>query len=319
MSLFSMAFAGGGLILLGSWESLTSTSKTQRFSTITLISASFLSLLFIFDSLLSIFDSFSSHDKMGPTLQLQVLAISSLFLLFSILGIFNNFSKTLIFPYPLINLILLFAFIEEFLLFHLQFKDVDGVENRYYDLMMVPILVCVISTIVELKDSSFESIESIRAKGGVNFAKLGRGLGLILQGTWFVQMGFSFFSDLIANNCHLHRKSRGNFTIQCQSHMDLHRGGAIAVLLFNCHLALLVAVVCGVYSIVGKRFVVEGDYRSYRPIGGEMQTVENEGKFTLDSDSDEGGVNEIDQVDGNVGSRRGNGSVELVVNGHGVH
>ncbi|KAK9734000.1 hypothetical protein RND81_04G107200 [Saponaria officinalis] len=316
MALFSMAFAGGALILLGSWESLTSTSKTHRFSTITLISAAFLSLLFIFDSLLSIFDSFSSNDKLGSTLQLQVLAISSLFLLFSVLGLFNSFSKTLILPHPLINLILLFAFVEEFLLFHLQFKDVDGVENRYYDLMLVPILVCVISTIVELKDSTFESKGEV---GSVNFAKLGRGLGLILQGSWFVQMGFSFFSNLIANNCQLIKKSRGNYTIQCQNHMDLHRGGAIAVLLFNCHLALLVAVICGVYSCVGRRVLAEGGYRSYRPIGGEMQRVGNEGKFTLDSDSDEGGVNEISQEEGNGRQSRGSASVELVVNGHSAH
>ncbi|KAL9235609.1 hypothetical protein vseg_010354 [Gypsophila vaccaria] len=318
MGLFTMSFAGGALILLGSWESLTICSISNRFSTISLVSSAVLSLLFVIDSLVSVFDAIASNDALGSTLQLQVLAIASLFLLFSILGSFNSFSKkALIFPHPLITLMLLFGFVEELLLFHLQFKDVDGVENRYYDLMRVPILVCLVSTVVELKESCFESNGEV---GRVNYAKLGRGLGLVLQGTWFVQMGFSFFSDLIANNCHLVRKSRGNYTIQCDSHMDLHRGGAIAVLLFNCHLAFLVAVVCGVYSCVGRRGVVgEGGYRSYRPIGGEMQGVGEVGKFTLDSDDEEGGVNEISVVDENERPSRAGGSVELVVNGHGSH
>ncbi|XP_021720001.1 transmembrane protein 45B-like [Chenopodium quinoa] len=315
MGLFSMAFAGGSFILLGAWESLSSSSQPpqqppnnhRRFSTITLISAASLSLLFIINSLLSFFDAISSSDKIGSTLQLQVLAISSLFFMFSLLGLLNFFSKSLNFPFPLLNLILLFAFLEEFLLFHLHLKDSDGIENRYYDLMLVPIAICVFSTMIEL----------VSPNSGI--PKLGRGLGLILKGTWFVQIGFSFFSDLIANNCALHYKSRGNYTINCNGHMDTHRGGAIAVLLFNCHLAFLVTVICGVYSCFGRRFAAEGNYSSYRPLGVEVLRVENQGTFTLDSDSDDGGNDVVKQEDGSAGLRRENGAVELGVNGHGSH
>ncbi|KAL2933103.1 Transmembrane protein 45B [Bienertia sinuspersici] len=198
--------------------------------------------------------------------------------------------------------------VKEFLLFHLHLKDSDGIENRYYDLTLVPVLICAVTTLIEL----------ISPDSGI--PKLGRGLGLILKGTWFVQMGFSFYTDLIAHNCVLHPKSRGNFTIKCMGHMDTHRGGAIAVLLFNCHLAFLVAVICGVFSIVGKRFVSEGNYSNYRPLGAPNQRVENQGKYTLDSDSDEGGIDEIKQEEGVAGLGRENGALELgvkSVNGYG--
>ncbi|KNA16964.1 hypothetical protein SOVF_084410 [Spinacia oleracea] len=307
MGLFSMTFAGGSLILIGAWESLSSSSSPppppnnhRRFSTITLISAASLSLLFIIDSLLSFFNATSSNDKVGSAVQLQVLAISSLFFMFSLLGSLN-------FPYPLLNLILLFAFLEEFLLFHLHLKDSDGIENRYYDLMLVPIAICAFSTMIEL----------ISPDSGT--PKLGRGLGLILQGTWFVQMGFSFFTDLIANNCNLHIKSRGNYTINCKGHMDTHRGGAIAVLMFNCHLAFLVALFCGVFSVFGRRFVAQGDHLKYRPLGAELRRMENQGRFTLDSDSDDGVIDVVKQGDCSSGLRGENGAVELGVNGHGSH
>lgn len=227
--------------------------------------------------------------------------------MFSLLGLLNFFSKSYSFPYPLLNLILLFAFFEEFLLFHLHLKDSTGIENRYYDLMLVPISICVISTLIEL----------ISPDSGI--PKLGRGLGLILKGTWFVQMGFSFFTDWIAHDCDLGYKSRGNYTIKCKGHMDSHRGGAIAVLLFNCHLAFLVALICGVFSVFGRNFVGEGNYSNYRSLGAEMQRMENQGRFTLDSDSDDGGIAEIKQEEGDAGLRPENGALEVGINGHGSH
>lgn len=216
----------------------------------------------------------------------------------------NNLSKSVSFPYPLINLVLLFGFVEEFLLFYLHLKDINGIENRYFSLMLVPISICLFSTMIELKCP-----ES-------NVPRLGRGVGLILQGTWFVQMGLSFYTDLIAHNCTLNLKSRGNYTIKCKGHMDSHRGGAIAVLLFNCHLALLVAVITGVYSVYGRKFVDVGEHRNYRP----LERVDNQSQFTLDSDSDGGGIDEIKQEEGGAnGLRRGNGGIELAVNGFGSH
>lgn len=327
MGLFSFAIAGGSLILIGAWESLSSSAslplglpktlvtsslpphRTPRFSTVTLISTAFLSLLFIFDAFLSFIDAVGSKDKMGSTLQLQVIAVSALFFLFSFLGLLSNLSKSLSFPFLLLDLILFFGLIEEFLLYYFHLKDPKGIENRYYSLMLVPVSICIISTMIELKNPNS------------NVPRLARGLGLILQGTWFIQMGLSFFTGFIAHNCILHHKSRGNYTIKCNGHMDSHRGGAIAVLFFNCYLALLVALISGVYSVVGRMYMDVDDCRSYRPLGRDVQVVESRGKFTLDSDSEDGGIDEIKQEEGTVGVLRGvNGAIELAVNGHvGVH
>lgn len=169
---------------------------------------------------------------------------------------------------------------EEFILFYLQKKDPSGIENRYFDLLLVPIAVCVFSTMLELKRS-----ES-------NFPRLGRAVGLILQGMWFVQMGVSFFSDWMAHGCSLHEKSRGNYTVRCKGHPEYHRGRAIATLQFNCHLALLVALIVGVYAIICKKHGVRKESMCYRPIGTEMLHLDSHAQFSLDSDDDDGGDNE---------------------------
>lgn len=192
-------------------------------------------------------------------------------------------------PRSLLNLLCLFAFVEEFILFYLRKKDLSGIENRYFDLLLVPVGVCVFATLIELKDS-----ES-------SFPRLGRGVGLILQGMWFVQMGVVFFSDLMTHGCSLHSKSRGNFTVRCKGHDEYHRGRAIATLQFNCHLALLVALVVGVYAVICKKHGIRNESMRYRPIGAEMQPLDGHAQFTLDDDDDvgednEGGVKE----EGNV-------------------
>ncbi|KAK3010598.1 hypothetical protein RJ639_010774 [Escallonia herrerae] len=162
------------------------------------------------------------------------------------------------------------------MLFYIQKKDTIGIENRYFDLMLVPITVCVVSTVLELK--------TLRS----DYARLGRGVGLILQGMWLIQMGFSFYSDLIVHGCYLSEKSRGNFTVKCKGHPEYHRGRAIATLQFNCHLALLVALLAAVYSIVCKKHgVSRGELTRYRPIGAEMQQLDGQAQFTLDSDDDD--------------------------------
>lgn len=239
-------------------------------------------------------------------LQLQVLSIALLFLLYSAIGLSNNKQSSYVWPGSVLDLVLLLAFVEEFMLYYLQRKDTSGIENRYFDLLCVPIAICVVSTMLEL-----------RSKRSI-YSKLGRGIGLILQGTWFVQMGFSFYTNLIVHGCSLHEKSRGNYTIKCKGHPEYHRGRAIATLQFNCHLAMAVVLVVGMLSIMGKRNgvgVSEYGLR-YRPLGAEMQQMDNNvGNFTLDSDDDLD--DEIKEED-DLGKEKA-AIVELGVNGQGSH
>lgn len=227
---------------------------------------------------------------MGFALQLEVIAIAFLFLLYSGLGILSNTKESFRFSPKLLNVICVFAFVEEFLLFYTQNKDPDGVENRYYDLILVPVAVCLLSTILEL--SSSKSM----------YPRLGRGIGLVLQGMWILQMGFSFFSNLIAHGCTLNERSRGNFTIRCKGHPEFHRGRAIATLQFNCHLALLVIVSVGLYSFFCKIYGIKREFMLYKPLGvgdgGEIQ-MDNHAMFTLHSDDedDEDRIKEVKSVE----------------------
>ncbi|OWM70699.1 hypothetical protein CDL15_Pgr014372 [Punica granatum] len=274
--------------------------------------ASVLSSLFILDSLISFFAALNSHDGVGFALQLQSCAVSALFLLYSVLGLSTYWAKSFPLPSKLLNSILLFAFAEEFLLFYLQRKDASGIENRYFDLMLVPITACTFSTILELK--------SPKAK---IFARLGRGVGLILQGTWFLQMGVSFFTDFVAHGCSLHEKSRGNYTIRCKGHPEYHRARAIATLQFNCHLALLVALTAGAYSIYAQRHGIRREDLRYRPLGEDVRDFGGNAQFTLVSDEDDvdsDGIREEESVGKNKdGGAGAGGAVEMSVNGHGSH
>ncbi|KAG6773927.1 hypothetical protein POTOM_021271 [Populus tomentosa] len=324
MGLFSMTLAGSGFILIGAWESLTSSTASQNWNSVSnpssplkqtpksatqrnsnsssssayYITVSIFSLLFIVNSLISFFNAVNSRDQVGSALQLQILAVAALFLLYSVLGLLSIFSSFVRFPSSILNLIVLFAFVEEFLLFYMQRKDPSGIENRYFDLMLVPILICVVSTTLELK-SPWKSND---------YPRLARGVGLILQGMWIVQMGLSFYTNLIVHGCSLHEKSRGNYTIKCKGHPEYHRARGIATLQFNCHLALLVISAMSVYSVMAKNNGARCD--SYKPLGAEMQQMENHGLFTLDSDDDE--IREEEDVTMKKGA-------VVAVNGFGSH
>lgn len=295
--LFTYAIGGGGLFLIGASESIISTSETlEQISHMSSLSSttppssttrsksssfitsliffaiSLVSFLFILNSLISITDGIKSNDQTGVVLQLEVISISALFFLFSVLGILTNLRNSFQFPSSILNILCLFGFVEEFFLFYIRKKDPDGIENRYYDLLLVPICICIVSTLLELRTPKS------------NYSRLGRGVGLILQGMWFVQMGFSFYSNSITDGCFMREKSRGNFTIRCKGHPEFHRARAIATLQFNCHLALLVCLVAGVYSLLSKKHGVSNESMQYKPL--EMLHLDH-AQFTLDSEDDE--------------------------------
>ncbi|XP_071694662.1 uncharacterized protein [Rutidosis leptorrhynchoides] len=324
--LFTYMIGGTGLFLIGASESIVSTSQTLKqissppltssqsqsqskpnpafITSLIYFTISLISFLFISNSLISLTDALKSHDQTGVVLQLEVISISALFFLFSILGILTNLNNSFQIPSQILNVLCLFGFVEEFFLFYIQKKDSDGIENRYYDLLLVPITVCIVSTLLELRTSNL----------GYSYSRLGRGVGLVLQGMWFVQMGFSFYSNSITDGCFMKEKSRGNFTIRCKGHPEFHRARAIATLQFNVHLALVVCFVAGVYSLVSRKYGVSNEsMMQYKPIGAEMQQLDlghGQGRFTLDSDDDDDVGNVVVEKSGVVGS-------DTMVNGYG--
>ncbi|XP_072953393.1 uncharacterized protein [Typha angustifolia] len=279
--LLSFSVAGLAFLLISLIEllpfsslfpSLSSSSSSFLPLRLRFLSSLSLSLLSLLSSLLSFFLS-SSHDPLSPSLTLSSAAAASLFLLYSLSGILSLPPSPLLpFPSSLLDLLLTFAFGQEFLIFYLRRKDVDGIENRYFDLLLVPILLCIFSTMYVI------------ARPRAVPPRLARAAGLALQGTWFLQMGFSFFTSAIAHECQIHERSRADYTIKCKSHEDYHRARAIATLQFNCHLALLIVVGVGVYGVVMKRR--GGVVGGYRPLNKEVQMGGVVSQFTLDSDEE---------------------------------
>ncbi|KAJ4972989.1 hypothetical protein NE237_006163 [Protea cynaroides] len=306
MGVFTYCVAGGAFVLIGAWEafvstyahlnpsvsslsspgrgaSTTATTTTRTIRRKTKTSLSFfsfvavaaVSFVVILNSMISLFEASRTNDRVGFALQLEISAIASLFLLYSVVGFLVDFTDSISLPSSLLSLIALFAFGQEFLFFYLQKKDPSGIENRYFDLVLIPIGICFLSTIYEL------------ARPKSVLPSLARGVGLVLQGTWFFQMGLSFFTVLIVHGCTLHERSRANYTVKCKGHPEYHRGRAIAVLQFNCHLALLVVLVVGLYSFLVGKYGIRGDYTAYKPLSAELQNMYDHSRFTLDSDGED--------------------------------
>ncbi|KAK9132971.1 hypothetical protein Scep_012499 [Stephania cephalantha] len=108
----------------------------------------------------------------GLALQLQISTVGSLFFLHSL---------------PLLPIPLPVRFPAsssplaspgEFLHFYLHRKD-PSASKPYFDLMLLPVSLCAVSAF----------LRPARAGG------LARGVGWSCGGAWFVQMGFSFFTD----------------------------------------------------------------------------------------------------------------------------
>ncbi|XP_027096825.1 uncharacterized protein [Coffea arabica] len=125
---------------------------------------------------------------------------------------------------------------------------------------------------------------------------------------FFILNSLIFISDALNSKDHvgfafqLEGKSRGNYTIKCKGHPEYHRGRAIAMLQFNCHLALLVTLSVVVYGIVRKKHGIRRDLLQYRPLGAEIQHLDGQPQFTLDSDddlddADQNGIKEVRSVE----------------------
>ncbi|XP_043704100.1 uncharacterized protein LOC122654179 [Telopea speciosissima] len=304
MGVLTYCLAGEAFVLIGAWEafvsvyahlnssasslssppdrsySTTTTTKTtsrkiKKSLSFSFIAGAAFSFVFILNSLVSLLNAIRRNDRVGLAIQLEIAAIASLFLLYSVVGFFVDYTDSISLPSSLLSLISLFAFGQEFLHFYLQRKDPSGIENRYFDLLLLPIGVCFLSSILEL------------AWPKSVLPSLVRGVALVLQGTWFFQMGFSFFTDFMVHGCALHERSRANYTVKCKGHPEYHRGRAIATLQFNCHLAFLVILVVVLYSFLAGKYGIRGDYTAYKPINVELQKMYHHPRFTLYSDCDE--------------------------------
>ncbi|KAF0903204.1 hypothetical protein E2562_025776 [Oryza meyeriana var. granulata] len=205
-------------------------------------------------------------------LSLPTLAASALFLLYA-LAPFVPLPAPL--PLPLLDLVLAAAFAQELLLFaHRRPSTAAGIENRYFDLLLVPITVCLGATLL-----AAHSPEAAPPR-------LARAAGLALQGTWMVQMGFSFFTSAVAQGCTLHAQSRVDYTIKCRTHEDYHRARSTATLQFNGHLALLVLAGAAAYAaVLSKRNQPPSGYRMLSKEV-QMEGMPLHSQFTLDSDEE---------------------------------
>ena len=84
-----------------------------------------------------------------------------------------------------------------------------GLKGRYHTLLLVPIGAYVVSTIAEIAYPKSVLLPLIRS------------MGLVMQGTWFMQIAVSLFSaKSISQGCTL-EEGEGEFTVTCQSESSI--------------------------------------------------------------------------------------------------
>lgn len=138
----------------------------------------------------------------------QRLVVAINFLFYAVVTLIVDNTKVLPVPPEMISSIALSAFVQEFLLFYFQ-RDGAGLESQYHYLLLVPIGVCAASTAAEI------------AYPKALLPPVIRSMGLVLQGTWLVQIAVSVFSSKwISQGCSLKEDGEGDYTITCQGELD---------------------------------------------------------------------------------------------------
>lgn len=204
----------------------------------------------ITDEVVSRIESGAQHPvAVSVNAQRSVVAIN--FLFYALVTLIVDNTKWLPVPPQMISLLALSAFVQEFLLFYFQ-RDGAGLESQYHYLLLVPIGVCAGSTAAEI------------AYPNALLPPVIRSMGLILQGTWFIQIAVSVFgSTWISQGCSLKEDGEGDYTVICEG-MNLMRGQGIATLQFNCHLALLLVLLLPSYAVMCKIYTSP---QHYQPLG----------------------------------------------------
>ncbi|KAL3692721.1 hypothetical protein R1sor_006372 [Riccia sorocarpa] len=229
---------------------LVKAGKAHRTSELVIIAV--LSVLHMIFSLIASNSNQLHGSGVGMAVSLERFGVATLFLLYSLVAFLSEGSSFLPLPAGTLELIALFAFGEEFLLFNQsrggEDHDAVGLESQYYSLLLVPIGVCLITTALEI------------AFPIAVLPPIVRSMALILQGSWFYQMAVSLFTTKwIAQGCELTRRGEGDYTVRCEG-MSLMRGKAIATLQFNCHLAMLLLFLLPLYGLMSKWYKVPSSY-----------------------------------------------------------
>lgn len=134
----------------------------------------------------------------------QRLVVAINFLFYAIVALIVDNTTVLPVPPEMISLLALSAFVQEFLLFYFQ-RDGAGLETQYHYLLLVPIGVCAGATAAEIPYPK------------AVLPPLLRSMGLVLQGTWFVQIAVSVFSSKwISQGCTVKEDGEGDYTVVCE-------------------------------------------------------------------------------------------------------
>ncbi|XP_024395018.1 uncharacterized protein [Physcomitrium patens] len=165
------------------------------------------------------------------------------------------------------------AFSQELLLFHFHSSDHMGLEGHFHLLLQLPIMVGILTLLVEISIRNLPAISIFRS------------MSIVFQGTWFIQMGFVLWTpSLLPKDCAMVH-TPDHATVECSTHDALHQAKALANLQFSWHLAALVVLTGALFFLLS---LLEKRRMTYQhlAVGDDHSEVHSPSPFKVVDDED---------------------------------
>ncbi|KAG9155699.1 hypothetical protein Leryth_003975 [Lithospermum erythrorhizon] len=156
------------------------------------------------------------------------------------------------------------AFGQQLLIFHLHSADHMGVEGQYHWLLQIVVFVSLLTTLIGI----------CHQKSFLN--SFVRSLSILLQGVWFMVMGFMLWTPkLLPKSCFLNLEE-GHHVVRCHSEEDLERAKSLVNIQFSWYLIGVIIFGMLLYLVTINKF-----------LGGRKVEYQSISKFEAKMEEDE--------------------------------
>jgi len=168
-------------------------------------------------------------------------SISLFFLIYASVALWAEVSRFMV-PPGALNVMAALAFGQELLLFHPRSADHIGVEGHYNWLLQLIVSVSLICTLLEIAFPQSFLVATVRSAS------------LVLQGAWFVNMGFMFWISAFVSKGRQMDGTEGHDLVKYFGEEATMQAKALANLQFNWYLAGIVLFTIALYAnMAGQR------------------------------------------------------------------
>ncbi|OWM73417.1 transmembrane protein 45A-like [Punica granatum] len=163
--------------------------------------------------------------------------------------------------FDLTQLVGAMAFAQELLLFHLHSTDHKGLEGQYHLLLQMVVFVSLTTTLIGIAVPTSFVVIFVRS------------VSILLQGIWFIVMGFMLWTpELMPKSCFINNEN-GHLIARCHNDEALHRAKSLVNIEFSWLLIGVTIFSVSLYLILAK---IYGDKVQYHSLDTQTNDVESQ-------------------------------------------